>query len=228
MLWQSCQNWWHQWRGNTVIPVESQGNTEDDSLDDGISGAQDTLTTASPPPRRRVRPLPSWLNTLWHMPDNFSWMDPLPYFHRRCIFIVLGLLLLVLLWPGPAPAPAIPRLVDVPLSQHAPIQAQLVSPVDTPTQPPPPAPEANWHTYQIASGQTLAQLFRDNNLPVNDVFAMAQVEGQGKPLSNLRTGQSIRLQRNAQGIVTQLATDTPDGKPVLFARQQDGSFIRVH
>jgi cell envelope opacity-associated protein A len=39
---------------------------------------------------------------------------------------------------------------------------------------------------------------RDNNLPVNEVFAMAQVEGNDKPLSNMKTGQEVRIERDAQ------------------------------
>ncbi|STL28319.1 cell envelope opacity-associated protein [Escherichia coli] len=35
----------------------------------------------------------------------------------------------------------------------------------------------------------MAQLFRDHGLPATDVYAMAQVEGAGKPLSNLQNGQ---------------------------------------
>jgi cell envelope opacity-associated protein A len=83
-----------------------------------------------------------------------------------------------------------------------------------------------WRSYQIASGQTLAQLFRDNNLPVNDVFAMAQVEGDDKPLSTLRSGQQVKIRQDAQGVVTGLTIETDNG-PVLFTRQPDGSFLRA-
>ncbi|MBX9446223.1 LysM-like peptidoglycan-binding domain-containing protein [Dickeya chrysanthemi] len=216
-LWQSCRNWLAQWRQRKAIPGEPEESA-------------DEAETVSPPPasRRRLRRQPSWLRTLWHLPDDFSWMEPLPYFHRRCILLLLCLLLLVLLWPVSPPAPMPSRQVEVPLSSTAPIQAQLVAPTATANQTPRPATSGpNWQSYQIASGQTLAQLFRDNNLPVSDVFAMAQVEGQSKPLSNLHAGQNVRLQLNTQGMVSQLEIDTPDGQQVQFARQQDGSFIRV-
>ncbi|ATO34502.1 hypothetical protein DZA65_03572 [Dickeya dianthicola] len=217
-LWQSCQNWLTQWRRRKDIPGEPEESADE----------AETVTPA-PAPRRRHRRQLSWLRTLWHLPDDFSWMEPLPYLHRRCILILLCLLLLALLWPVSPPASAPSRQVDVPLSsQSAPLQAQLVDPAATASQTPRPAtPGAHWQSYQIASGQTLAQLFRDNNLPVNDVFAMAQEEGQSKPLSNLRTGQKIQLQLNTQGMVSQLEIDTPDGQQVQFVRQQDGSFIRI-
>jgi cell envelope opacity-associated protein A len=41
-----------------------------------------------------------------------------------------------------------------------------------------PGIEQQWRTYRIESGKTLAQLFRDHNLPPTDVYAMAQVKAQ--------------------------------------------------
>ncbi|WP_258235568.1 LysM-like peptidoglycan-binding domain-containing protein [Dickeya zeae] len=224
-LWQSCLNWLAQRRQHKAMPDEPEERAEE--------AVEVSEVSPDPAPHHSHRRHSSWLRTVWHLPDDFSWMDPLPYFHRRCILILLCLLLLVLLWPTSPSAPAPSRQVDVPLSsQSAPIQAQLVDPnantTDTANQTSRPATSGtHWQSYQIASGQTLAQLFRDNNLPVNDVFAMAQVEGQNKPLSNLRAGQNVRLQLNTQGMVSQLEIDTPDGQQVQFTRQQDGSFIRA-
>lgn len=164
------------------------------------------------------------LKKLWHIPDGYRWMEPLPYPHRRGILISAALLLLVLLWPySPQPSPT-PAATDAPPSTRNVMQAELAD-----NAPPPAAapPQAEWRQYQIASGQTLAQLFRDNNLPVNDVFAMAQVEGRDKPLSNLRVGQEIKLQLNAQGMVAELEIVTADNQVVRFSRQPDGAFIRT-
>ncbi|WP_312269374.1 LysM-like peptidoglycan-binding domain-containing protein [Pseudescherichia sp.] len=86
--------------------------------------------------------------------------------------------------------------------------------------------DQQWRTYRVASGQTLAQLFRDHNLPATDVYAMAQVEGNGKPLSTLQTGQVVKIRQNASGVVTGLTIETSEGE-VLFTRQADGSFIRA-
>ena len=90
-----------------------------------------------------------------------------------------------------------------------------------------PGIEQQWRTYRIESGKTLAQLFRDHNLPPTDVYAMAQVEGAGKPLSSLQTGQTVQIRQNANGVVTGLTIDTGGGQQVLFTRQSNGSFIRV-
>lgn len=83
-----------------------------------------------------------------------------------------------------------------------------------------------WRTYQVEAGKTLAQLFRDNNLPPTDVYAMAQVEGAGKPLSTLKNGQKVQIRKNANGVVTGLTIESDNGQ-VLFTRQADGSFIRA-
>jgi cell envelope opacity-associated protein A len=90
-----------------------------------------------------------------------------------------------------------------------------------------PGIEQQWRTYRIESGKTLAQLFRDHGLPATDVYAMAQVEGAGKPLSSLQTGQTIQVRQNANGVVTGLAIDIDGGQQVLFTRQSNGSFVRA-
>ena len=133
-----------------------------------------------------------------------------------------------------------------------PLHAQLITPSSDPDQVAPVAPEPiqdeqpseqapaprtqpyqesrssgnEWRTYQVEAGKTLAQLFRDNNLPPTDVYAMAQVEGAGKPLSNLKNGKKVQIRKNANGVVTGLTIESDNGQ-VLFTRQQDGSFIRA-
>jgi cell envelope opacity-associated protein A len=83
--------------------------------------------------------------------------------------------------------------------------------------------EQQWRSYRVEPGKTLAQLFRDHNLPPTDVYAMAKVEGAGKPLSNLQNGQMVQIRQNASGVVTGLTIDTGNGQQVLFTRQPDGS-----
>lgn len=168
--------------------------------------------------------LSHWLNQIWHLPDNLRWMDPLPPLHRRGIFIALLVMLIGFLWPSSTPQYPVERPQPVSVPEEAPIQAEIYN---NPSQPPADAAdEGSWRSYTIASGQTLAQLFRDNNLPVNDVFAMARVEGNDKPLSSLQSGQQVRIRQNAQGTVTGLTVESANGQ-VLFTRQADGTFIRA-
>ncbi len=161
-----------------------------------------------------------------HWPEKLRWMDPLPLFHRWGIFAGLILLITGVLLPGESQKFPVQRPAE---TSPAVMQAQLDDNSEDSASVPPPSsddPQGEWRNYQIAAGETLAQLFRDNNLPVSDVFAMAEVEGQDKPLSNLQTGQQIRLRINSRGTVTGLTLVGKNG-PVLFTRQANGSFIQA-
>lgn len=161
---------------------------------------------------------------IWLLPDGFGWMEPLPYFHRRWTLIFGIILLLALLWPyssenSEQPFPVTQQGNNIPLQadlQNDPQQQHAAE----------PEPVGNWQRYQIQPGQTLAQLFRDNSLPVNEVFAMAQVEGNDKPLSNMKAGQEVRIERDTNGVITALSVTAADNTQVLFRRQADGSYRR--
>ncbi|MGY0157176.1 cell envelope opacity-associated protein A [Edwardsiella tarda] len=158
------------------------------------------------------------LATLWHLPDQFGWMSPLPAFHRRGIIAAATLLLLALLWPAADPAPSafpVERTVDT-----EPMQAELQEADPTPEQ-------TAWQEYRIQPGQTLAQLLRDHNLDVTDAFAMARVEGEDRPLSNLKAGQHVLIRHNAQGQIQALKIETTANQQVTFRRTLDGSFTRL-
>ncbi|KEY59732.1 OapA family protein [Serratia sp. DD3] len=184
---------------------------------------QETIQT--PSFKNRLKAL---LLRIWHLPDSFQWMEPLPNFHRRWVIIFGTTLLLSLLWPysddsAPRPFPVTNQ------ENSALMQAQLLNngAQQPQQQQPTTTGSPNWQGYEIKAGQTLAQLFRDNGLPVNDVFAMAQVEGRDKPLSNLKAGQKVRIERNANGVITTLAITTADNSEALFRRQTDGSYLRL-
>jgi cell envelope opacity-associated protein A len=178
-------------------------------------------------PVTKASPASKWFNWLWHLADSARWMDPLPSFHRRGIILAGALVLLAFLWPSPRQPEQTERPVNVErTTTDVPLQAELSGRVDNSQQPKGDA-QGQWTNYQIANGQTLAQLFRDHNLPVNDVFAMARVEGNDKPLSNLQAGQAVRIRQNSHGVVTGLAVTTEQGE-ILFTRQPDGAFLQVH
>lgn len=212
---------------------------------------------------------------IWHAPDNFRLMDPLPPMHRRGIIAGFLLVILGFLLPSGDNAPAQPVSRNAQLdiqSQSQPQQGNLQQPlpplvssppVNDPGQAAPVAPEVvqeeqpddepqqvqsqpqaqtapaqtepqsvpgidqQWRSYRVEPGKTLAQLFRDHNLPPTDVYAMSQVEGAGKPLSSLHAGQIVQVRQNANGVVTGLTIDSGNGQQVLFTRQGDGSYIRV-
>lgn len=194
------------------------------------------------------------LARIWHAPDRLRIMDPLPPLHRRGIILAAVVIIICFLWPSPQEtATPVTRdaELDIRSTSQAPMQAELVNPPasapqNQPVEPQPvqePAPNSNqaeqpfqannsdidqqWRSYRVESGKTLAQLFRDHNLPATDIYAMAKVEGEGKPLSNLQTGQMVQVRQNASGVVTALTIDISENHQVLFTRQPDGSFIRV-
>jgi hypothetical protein len=211
---------------------------------------------------------------IWHAPDNFRLMDPLPPLHRRGIIAGFLLVIIGFLLPSGDNAPVQPVSRNAQLdmqSQSQPQQGNLQQPlpplvsssptVSDPDQAAPAAPEVvqegqpddepqqvqrqpqqqsapaqtqsvpgieqQWRSYRVEPGKTLAQLFRDHNLPPTDVYAMSKVEGAGKPLSTLQAGQMVQVRQNANGVVTGLTIDSGNGQQVLFTRQADGSYLRV-
>lgn len=203
------------------------------------------------------------LAKIWHAPDNFRIMDPLPLMHRRGIIIAALLMIIGFLLPAndEQPVSSTSREAQLDLQSQSqpsssgqafPVQSHQTAPaLNEPQQTAPLEPEPvqeqdevqgeaqtpvsepaaggieqQWRSYRIEQGKTLAQLFRDHNLPPTDVYAMAKVEGAGKPLSSLQSGQMVKIRQNASGVVTGLTIEGADGQ-VLFTRQQDGSFIRA-
>lgn len=177
--------------------------------------------------------LPAWLQRIWHFTDHTRWMEPLPAPHRRGIVAALLVMLVAFLWPTPTPRYPVEQPATSSAEKEVPMQADIYdnnragqSSSSSSQRTPKSDSQGVWRNLTIASGQTLAQLFRDNSLPVNDVFAMARVEGSDQPLSSLKSGQQVKIRQDAQGVVTGLTVDSADG-PVLFTRQPDGSFIRA-
>ncbi|MEA1063352.1 LysM-like peptidoglycan-binding domain-containing protein [Erwinia sp. HR93] len=166
------------------------------------------------------------LARIWHAPANIRLMDPLPIMHRRGI--ILGALLIVI-------GVLLPSDEDTRHSR-APVNAPARSAAtpDTPQQShQAPVPfqdndiQAQWRAYQVEPGKTLAQIFRDHNLPPADAYEMAKIDGTGNPLSHLQTGQWVKIRQNASGIITGLTLEG-SGENALFTRQPEGHFLRVH
>lgn len=183
------------------------------------------------------------LKTVWNWPGSFHWMAPLPVFHRRWILLLSLLLIILLLLPSPRLQPA-NKTIDI----NDIIRAELVTPEQLTPEPQTPAQQTaiptetssptladhltpnsnNWKNYSIQPGQTLAQLFRDNNLPANDAFALAKVEGDGAPLSNLQTGQQVKLKVDDNNQLIAVDVELPNKQQAFFIRQPDGTFYRYH
>ncbi len=89
------------------------------------------------------------LAKIWHAPDNFRIMEPLPPMHRRGIIIAAIVLVIGFLLPASetSDSPVVTREAQLDLqSQSQPpteaqLQAQLVAPQNDPDQVAPVAPE---------------------------------------------------------------------------------------
>lgn len=196
-----------------IMQRDTQGSESKNEVNTSVKPTQKYVVMS----KNVGKKLQALIGKVWHMSDNFQWMEPLPNFHRRWMAVSTLVLLLALLWPYSRPDNYSPSPQNVSLPMQASLQGEQATPL---------APSQNWQSYRIQPGQTLAQLFRDNNLTVSDVFTMAQVEGTDKPLSNLKVGQEVKIQQDAQGRVTALEVTNGQNIAVLFIRQSDGNYRR--
>lgn len=88
----------------------------------------------------------------------------------------------------------------------------------------PQAPKV-WHQYIVKQGDTLAAVFRENDLSLADLHELVKVEGAGKPLSRIKKGQLIRYKLTDKQQLDILQLEKSD-KSVMFFRMADGSFGR--
>ena len=117
---------------------------------------QDAEQEETMPGRFELKPT---LEKVWHAPDNFRFMDPLPPMHRRGIIIAAIVLVVGFLLPSDDTpnAPVVTREAQLDIqSQSQPpteeqLRAQLVTPQNDPDQVAPVAPEPiRNHSSQIA------------------------------------------------------------------------------
>nr|WP_242452411.1 LysM-like peptidoglycan-binding domain-containing protein [Morganella morganii] len=121
---------------------------------------------------------------------------------------------------------------DLPLPDNLPPGALNTEPAPQPVtaQPPvtaEPAPvQDNTLRFTLKKGQTLAQVFRSNGLPVDDLFRMTTVEGPQKPLNQVEAGDKISVTKGKGNTVSELRIDKANGQSATFKRQKDGSYRR--
>ncbi|CZF84106.1 Opacity-associated protein A LysM-like domain protein [Grimontia celer] len=159
----------------------------------------------------------------------------LPKLHRTAISVLGALLVVLLIWPSsedslPETNTAGER-VSVPLAvgqQQASNDdgfdadgAQVISTQTVGSQ----NASTDWVNYEVKGGDTLSNIFRAQDLPLPDLYAISAIEGDDKPLSRIQPGQLLRFKRNDQGTLDMLQIET-SGASVIFFRLSDGSFAR--
>ncbi|MGF1740705.1 lysine transporter LysM [Vibrio profundum] len=82
-----------------------------------------------------------------------------------------------------------------------------------------------WRNYTVKSGDTLANVFRENGLSMSDLHALVKVEGTGSPLSHIRKGQLVRYKLLSDGQLDMLQLEKPTGS-IIFFRLSNGGFAR--
>lgn len=148
-------------------------------------------------------------------------LNALPLAHRRGIGILALLVLVIAVIPLPHSTSSdaesqTPQRVNVGLNlQDMSSENTKVAPLQS----------KQWHQYTVESGDTLAKVFRVNQLPMGDLNALVAVEGTDQPLSRIRAGEVIRYKLTAEGQVDILQLSKGD-QAVMFFRMSDGQFGR--
>lgn len=164
-------------------------------------------------------------------------MRLLPKRHLYAITAIALIVMLVLIfWPAAQKPPVIVPSQTITLTPPADplgdlIAEQTGTPPDT-AEPPAsaeqtPAPvQDSTLRFTLKKGQTLAQVFRSNGLPVDDLFRMTAVEGPQKPLNQVESGDKISVTKGKGNSVSVLRIDKANGQSATFKRQKDGSYRR--
>jgi len=146
----------------------------------------------------------------------------LPKLHQRLLMVISPIVLILLVVPLPEPkveaTPVTSRVAleinTVGLSEQHNTKSNSSEPTNN-----------NWQEYLVKQGDTLAQVFRNNDLPQSDLNALVRIEGADKPLSHIRKGQLVRFKLAETGQLDILQLEKGDTS-VMFFRLSDGGFGR--
>nr|WP_086939472.1 LysM-like peptidoglycan-binding domain-containing protein [Thaumasiovibrio occultus] len=126
----------------------------------------------------------------------------------------------------PATTPRRPA-VNRPMTSAERDQLQRLQPNATiPTPSKPAVVSTGWQQHTIKAGETLATIFRNEALPISDLYAIAAIEGDDKPISQIKAGQIFRYRQTADGKLDGLQIDRGSDDPVTYLRLTDGTFFR--
>lgn len=151
------------------------------------------------------------------------WLE-LPVIHRKAISVISLLTLLLLLLPTGDKQGVIEQPVVVDGERRG-VELNTESLSEQLQKTPEQSVDTEWQQYEVKAGDTLSNVFRNNQLPLKDLYAIVKVEGSDKPLSNIKQGQLVRykLSPNGQLDILQLEKESSS---VMFFRMSDGSFGR--
>jgi cell envelope opacity-associated protein A len=160
-----------------------------------------------------------------------QWWFIFPQFHRHALTVLVPVTLLlgVIPWPSPDQEDrntlgSTPVRVEVGLNT-TPLDNSAMTPQARTKKASEALVRSAWISYTVKQGDTLAQFFRENDLPMSDLTGLIAIEGNDKPLSNIRPGQLIRykLNKDSQLDILQLEKS---GQSIMFFRLSSGGFGR--
>ncbi|GAK85825.1 putative cell envelope opacity-associated protein A [Vibrio ponticus] len=146
----------------------------------------------------------------------------LPKLHQRALMVLIPVVLLLIVIPFPQSEPQQQPMVE---SQRVSVAVNTQSLSEQGEPQVKPLQSDQWKEYTVKSGDTLAQVFRANSLPMADLNALVKIESSDKPLSHIKAGQLVRFKTNADGTLDMLQLEKAN-KSVMFFRVSDGGFAQ--
>ncbi|MCG9558247.1 MAG: LysM-like peptidoglycan-binding domain-containing protein [Vibrio toranzoniae] len=144
----------------------------------------------------------------------------LPKLHQRLLMVIAPIVLVLLFVPLPEP-----KVEVVPSTSRVALEIDTVGLSKQQNTKSTPSESSSWQEYLVKQGDTLAQVFRNNDLPLSDLNALVRIEGSDKPLSQIRKGQLVRFKVAETGQLDILQLEKGDTS-VMFFRLSDGGFGR--
>lgn len=144
----------------------------------------------------------------------------LPKLHQRLLMVIVPIVLVLLFVPLPEP-----KVEVVPSTSRVALEIDTVGLSKQQNTKSTPSESSSWQEYLVKQGDTLAQVFRNNDLPLSDLNALVRIEGSDKPLSQIRKGQLVRFKVAETGQLDILQLEKGDTS-VMFFRLSDGGFGR--
>ncbi|WED22117.1 lysine transporter LysM [Vibrio sp. JC009] len=149
----------------------------------------------------------------------------LPNFHRRALMVLVPLFLILLVVPFPESGETSQPVAEPKPTERVTVSVNTDSLSQQREEGKKVVNTKGWKEYTVQSGDTLAKVFRSNQLPMTDLNALVAIEGLDKPLSKIKQGQLIRYKLTSEGNVDILQLEK-QGTSVMFFRLSEGGFGR--
>ena len=150
----------------------------------------------------------------------------LPKLHQRALMILVPFLFILFVLPAPEVAPDSEQdRVSSESKQRVSVNINTTGLSQKRSDEQQSLKSEVWKEYTVEKGDTLAQVFRNNDLAMSDLNALVRVEGSDKPLSRIKAGQLVRFKLAEDGKLDILQLEK-SSKSVMFFRLSDGAFGR--